>query len=130
MADHPNVDLLRRGYEAYSSGDMDTINQLFADDIVWHVPGRSAIGGDYRGPEEVLAFFGKLQERTGGTFALELHDVLAGDDHVVVLARTTAERNGERRTFDVAHVWHVRDGKATEFWALSTDQYAGDEFLG
>jgi len=34
------------------------------------------------------------------------------------------------KTFDapVCHVWHVKDGKATEFWALVTDQYAADEF--
>ena len=37
MADHPNVELLRRGYAAHGAGDLDTVNELFADDVVWHV---------------------------------------------------------------------------------------------
>lgn len=36
MTDHPNLDLLRCGYAAYGAGDMDTINELFHDDVVWH----------------------------------------------------------------------------------------------
>ncbi len=126
---HPNEELVRGGYEAFAKGDASEVLSRLADDIVWHVPGRSPIAGDYHGHEEVIGFFGKLQERTGGTFALELHDVLANDDHVVVLARASGERNGKTGIFDVAHVWHVSDGKATEFWALSVDQYAGDEFF-
>ena len=37
MADHPNLELMRRGYAAYTSGDLETIDRLFADDVVWHV---------------------------------------------------------------------------------------------
>lgn len=125
---HPNEELIRGGYEAFAKGDAADVLSRFAADIVWHVPGRSAIAGDYRGHEEVMGFFGKLQEMTGGTFSLELHDVLASDDHVVALVQASGERNGERHSFDAAHVWHVRDGKATEFWGLSTSQYDDDEF--
>ena len=91
-------------------------------------PGRSALAGDYRGHEGVTEFFGKLMEASGGTFALELHDVLAGDDHVVALVQGTAERNGRSQTFNNAHVWHVKDGKVTEFWGLSTTPYEDDQF--
>jgi ketosteroid isomerase-like protein len=38
---HPNEDLIRRGYDAFSRGDMDTLRALFHPDIVWHAPGRS-----------------------------------------------------------------------------------------
>ena len=31
---HPNEDLIRRGYDAFSSGDMDTLRELFHPDIV------------------------------------------------------------------------------------------------
>jgi ketosteroid isomerase-like protein len=34
---HPNEDLLRRGYQAFSTGDMDTVLSLMADDIAWHL---------------------------------------------------------------------------------------------
>jgi uncharacterized protein len=44
---HPNEDLIRRGYDAFSSGDMDTLRELFHPDIVWHAPGRSQLAGDH-----------------------------------------------------------------------------------
>ena len=66
---HPNEDLIRQGYEAFGKGDMDTIRKLFADDIVWHAPGRNPMSGDYRGVDDVLAFFGKTIELSGGPSA-------------------------------------------------------------
>ena len=125
---HPNEELIRGGYEAFVRGDVNEVLSRFAEDITWHVPGRSPIAGDYRGHEEVMGFFGKLQEMTGGTFGLDVHDVLASDDHVVALVRLTGERSGERHSSNAAHVWHVRDGKATEFWGLSASPYEDDEF--
>jgi len=32
---HPNEDLVRRGYDAFSRGDMQTLRELFDPDIVW-----------------------------------------------------------------------------------------------
>lgn len=125
---HPNEDLLRRGYQAFAKGDADTLSGLFADDIVWHVPGRSPLAGEYRGREAVFGLFAKLAEMTGGTFKLDVHDVLAGDEHGVVLAVATAEREGKRLESRTTHVWHLRDGKATEFWSQAEDLYAADEF--
>ena len=96
MSDHPNLDLMSRGYAAYTSGDMDTINQLFDDDVVWHVAGRSQISGDYTGKEQVFGFFGKLQELSDGTATVEVHDILADDEHGVAIVTQTATRNGVR----------------------------------
>ena len=50
---HPNERLLRQEYEARAGRDDTSLADLFADDIVWHVPGRSTISGDYRGKEQV-----------------------------------------------------------------------------
>ena len=125
---HPNEDLLRRGYEAFGKGDMDTLNQLFADDIVWHTPGKSPIAGDYKGKQEVFAFFGKIAELSGGTFKLEIHEVLANDEHGVVLATSTGQRDGKRIDDNSVNVFHIQDGKVTEFWGHPGDQYATDEF--
>ena len=125
---HPNEELVRGGYEAFAKGDLETVLARFDEGIVWHVPGRGPLAGEYRGHQGIMEFFGKLMEMSGGTFRLELHDVLASDDHVVALVNAFGERNGTSRTFTTAHVWHVRDGKATEFWGLSTNPYEDDEF--
>ena len=128
MTARENLELIQSGYEAFGKGDIPAVLAAFSPDIAWHVPGRSMISGDYRGHDEVVGFFGKLQELSGGTFQLEIHDFLASDDHVVALVEGTAERNGRSHTFRGAHVWHVGGGKATEFWGTSLDQYADDQF--
>ena len=128
MADHPNLDLVRRGYVAYGTGDMDTVNELFADDIVWHVAGRSPLAGDYSGKEEVFGFFAKLQEMSDGTSKVEVHDMLANDTHGVALVTESGTRSGRSHQGHATHVFHLLDGKVTEFWDAQTDQYAADEF--
>jgi ketosteroid isomerase-like protein len=55
---HPNEDLVRRAYDAFSQGDIETLRQLFADDTIFHEPGRNPVSGDYQGIDQVLAFSG------------------------------------------------------------------------
>ncbi len=125
---HPNEDLVRRGYAAFGSGDVGTLSELFADDIVWHAGGRSPIAGDYKGKADVLGFFASLAVRAGGTFRTEIHDVLANDEHVVALVTLTAQREGKMLKDNGAQVFHVKSGKVTESWFHPGDQYADDEF--
>jgi ketosteroid isomerase-like protein len=125
---HPNEDLVRRGYEAFATGDVATMSDLFTDDIVWHTPGRSSISGDQKGKQAVLEFFGRIGQETGGSFKLDIHDVLANDEHVVVLAASTGERNGKSLKANVVNIFHLKDGKVTEVWGHADDQYTVDEF--
>ena len=34
MTEHPDVELSRRGYDAFAKGDMATLTELIADDVV------------------------------------------------------------------------------------------------
>jgi ketosteroid isomerase-like protein len=126
---HPNEDLVRRGYDAFSSGDVQTLRELWDPDIVWHAFGRSQLSGDHRGVDAVLGYFGQIMELSGGTLRVEVHDVVANDEHAVGLHSVHAERAG--KTLDDNHtlVFHVRDGKVTEVWQYSADQYALDELF-
>lgn len=128
MGEHPNEQLLRRGYAAYSAGDIDTVNEIFADDITWHNAGYGPLSGDLKGKEQVFAFFARLQELSGGTSRIEMHDLLANDTHAVALVRQTAERSGRRLDEIATHVWHLSGGKAVEFWGTAYDQRGDDEF--
>jgi uncharacterized protein len=128
MADLPQVELIRRGYAAFASGDMATLNDMFADDIEWTIPGRSPISGTRKGKAEVFDFFGQLAALSENTFALEMIDLLGSDDHVVALVHESAHRGEHRLDIDATHIWQVRDGKAVSFAAQTSDQYADDEF--
>ena len=125
---HPNVELLNKGYDAFEKGDLDTIRQLFTDDVVFHTPGRNPLSGDHRGIDAVFAFFGKTVELSGGTFRIERHSVLADDEHGTVLSTVTAERNGKKLSVRTIDAFHIRDGRVPEIWSFVDDQYADDDF--
>jgi uncharacterized protein len=128
MSANSNVELIRDAYEAFIKGDLETVDRAFADNVVFRVLGRNPLAGVRHTKQEVFGFFGELSERTGGTFQLEVHNVLGGDDQVVVLVTERGERNGKRLESPSAHVWRVEDGRAVEFVALYEDPYAGDDF--
>ncbi len=128
MAEHPNIDLMRRGYGAFAAGDMATLTNLFADDVVWHLPGNNPLSGEYKGRDAVFAVFARTAELSGGTFKIELHDVLANDQHAVALATATASRQGKQYEQRESHVYHLSGGKVTEFWSFPEDVRKGDEF--
>ena len=128
MADHPNAALPRKGYEAFASGDMATMTDLFAEDVVWHLAGNNPLSGVHRGRDAVFAIFAKTTQLSGGTFKIELHDVLANDQHAVALTRGTASRQGKQLNSLDTDVYHMSNGKVTEFWSFAEDQRLTDEF--
>ena len=130
MAEHSNIARIRDGYAAFAKGDFTALNDLFAEDVVWHVSGRNQLSRDYHGRDEVYRFFGELFTVTEGTFHIDLHAVLADDEDGVALVAVSGSRNGRSATTNDAHVFHLRDGVVTEFWDASTDQYATDELIG
>ena len=128
MADHPNIDMFRRTYSAFMSGDFDELAEVFHPDTNWHNPGRNLISGDYAGRDAAFALFAKEFELSGGTYAPTIHDVLADDEHIVALMHATAERDGKKLDMDYVLVFHVKEGKLVEGWDLWMDQSAVDEF--
>ncbi len=130
MTNHDNVERVRRGYDAFSRGDLDALRELLSPDITWHAGGNNALTGDYKGVDEVFAFFGRLFEITEGSLAQDVHDVLANDEHAVALTRVRASRaDGRSMDMNQVGVFHVADGRVTEAWTLPEDARAADEFL-
>jgi uncharacterized protein len=128
VTEHSNVELTRRGYEAFAKGDLAALSELLAGNVIWHVQGVGPLSGTYNGRDETFGFFGRLAEETGGTFRLDVHDVLANDEHAVALCTLSASRGNKSIEVPVANVSHMRDGKVTEFWATTTDPQASIDF--
>lgn len=129
MADlHPNEKLIRHAYELFATGDIDLLRVVLDENAVWHEPGRSAVAGDYKGPEAILGFLRKLQERSGGTFKLEIVDVLAESERAVVLQEETGSRNGKELDVVAAIDFEIHHGKVTEVTVYHADMYRFDDF--
>lgn len=128
MGSQENAELVRRGYAAFSAGDMATLNELFTDDAVWHVPGSGELSGAKQGREAIMAFFGELMSRSAGTLKVTLQDVIGGDQHTIGLNDNYAERNGRVLDQEAVLVFQVRDGRVSEVRQFFEDTTATDEF--
>jgi uncharacterized protein len=123
-----NAELIRRGYDAFARADLPTVFDIFDQDITWHVPGSSPLSGDYQGHGGVGGFFARTMELSGGTFAIDIQDVLAQQDQVVVLCTVSAERHGQSWSSPEVHVWRVADGRAVAFREFQGDEQTEDAF--
>lgn len=120
------VQLLRRLHEAqqafYTGGDDAPVRALLADDVHWHVPGRNAIAGDYRGIDTVLAYFRRRRDLVDVTFRMHPGDVLVGDsDRVAALTDGTAVVGGIQRRWSTVGLYQIRDGRIAGYWLLPLD---------
>ncbi len=101
---------------------MGAFTAEFAEDAVWHGGGQTI-----EGREAIGALVGQLIDASGGTLKIDLHDILASDDHVVVLQTTRAQWEGRRLEDNVVYVFHIADGKIAEAW-FNGDPRVQDEF--
>jgi ketosteroid isomerase-like protein len=127
--EHPNVRAVRDSFEAFSSGDMDRMNQALADDVVWHVGGTSKTAGTYRGKQEVMDMFSR-QGKLLANARIEPHDIVGNDQHVIAIGTATAQDpDGGSVDWRWANVFHVENGKLREAWGLSEDPSAIDALI-
>jgi len=121
---------IREAYAAFGRGEVDGFLQACTEDFSFHIPGRGAITGHYRGKEGIHELARKAMEVTGGTFQEEVEDVLANDHHAVVLARHTFTRDGQSKEYRTGHVYDIRGGKLAECWEQPRDPAVFDEAWG
>ncbi len=126
---HPNTDLITRAYELFGQGDMENLQTLWTDDIVWHIAGNTTISGDHEGAAGVLSMFGQLVASTEGTFQAELQSAMADDTLGFSLHKATAEKGGESYELWTALTYRFDDGKVAEIWNHPYDQALEDKLL-
>jgi ketosteroid isomerase-like protein len=127
--EHPNVTLVKEGFEAFASGDTEWIMKHVADDIVWHIGGSSKLAGSYKGVQELSQVF-ERQAKVLENSKIDTHDVIGNDRHVIAIGAATAQDPaGGSVDWRWANVFHVQDGKITEVWGLSEDPSAIDALI-
>ncbi len=130
MAEHPNVESTRGALEAFMKGDVETMAGSIADDAVWHVPGSHRWAGDFTGKAAIMDRFQAMAEAGVRTGLEEIHDVVGNDEHAVALVTLSASGPGGSASQRSVFVFHVRDGKAVEFWGYNEDQARVDAAFG
>lgn len=129
MAEHPNAALVRKGYDAFTRGDMDTLRGLFASDCTHHVPGSHLLSGDYKGQDSMIGLYERLFAETAGTFSVELsHICVDGRGHAVSVHRYTAERGGRRIEQNGCLVFRIVGDRITDIDECQEDLDKESEF--
>ncbi len=124
-----NAETVRRGYEAFNSGDMKTLTEIFDESASWHTPGRGSLAGDKKGRDATFAYFGQLGGETGGTFKATLQDLFTSDDgRVIGIHHNLAERNGKLLDVNCCLVFEFKDGRVVDGREHFDNLYAWDEF--
>jgi RNA 2',3'-cyclic 3'-phosphodiesterase len=106
----------------YAGAGAEGVRAVLSDDVVWHVPGVSAIAGEHRGPEAVLSYLESRRRMTDATFRVNVHGVAMIADRVVQLAGGTCVRGGQELTWETVGVFRVADGRVAECWLIPFDQ--------
>ncbi|HEY0302996.1 MAG TPA: nuclear transport factor 2 family protein, partial [Rhizomicrobium sp.] len=129
MTEHANAARVRELFDAFRRGDVASIQAAIPDDAVWHFPGRHGqLAGAHRGREAIFAFLLRVQSLSGGTFHLDLLDVLANDARAVALFRGHGERDGKTLDNPTCLSMRLEQGQVAEVWEYVWDLYAVDEF--
>jgi ketosteroid isomerase-like protein len=129
MTEHPHAALVRRGYEAFSSGDFDTLRQVLAADAAHHAPGNHPLAGDFKGQDNVLDYYQRLGQETNGTFQVELRNLFVdGRGHVVSVHYATAERQGKKLEENGGIIFRIVGDKVTDLDQCTEDVDKVNEF--
>ncbi len=126
-----NEDLIRRGYEAFGAGDLETLSSLMADDVVHVVPGNNRFTGEHKGREACLTMYGELFAASGGTYRADLETIEArGRDQVVSVHHATAQREGATLDTRETLTFTVENGEITRIESSFNpeDEAAEDAF--
>jgi uncharacterized protein len=107
-----NVEVVRRGYEAFNRGDLDGMVADFAPTFEYVASGAvPGTGGVYRGPEGLKEFMGWFGEFSGAR--AEINELIDAGDQVLVgiTARGRGKQSGVESGWHVWHLWTLREGK-------------------
>lgn len=131
MAEHPDAALVRKGYEAFTTGDMETLRSMMTADCVHHSPGDNRISGHTKGADNVLAFFAEIMELTGGTFRVEPKGIYPdGRGHVMAVHKWHADRGDRGIEMDGGLFFTIVGGKVTDVDECVADIDEADAFWG
>lgn len=128
MSENSDVTTIRNCYSAFAEGRLDYIrDELLADEVVFHVPGRGSLAGDYYGKDEVMNYLSKVAE--AGTVRMEPTSFLVGDDHIAVVLDIDGERDDRHLHERGMQLFHLTDGRIRERWSYPPESYATDAYF-
>lgn len=115
---------------AIATRNRDGFADCLTQDIVLQVPGSTLVSGTYKGREEVMDALERFATMGGDKLRVRLHDILANDQHGIVMYDVKAERDGKEIAYSHIDIYHFRDGKICEVIGCPHDLAAFERLYG
>jgi len=118
---------------AARSGDFSAAYRFYSEDIVGHVPGRSAFAGELRGRQAVIGYIEHaraLSRDADVDVELNVVDMLASDERVALIVREVFHRSTGDVEIKRSNVYRVRGGQIVEISIYEANQYEVDALVG
>ena len=113
--DHPNVDFIRRGFEALAAGDLDTVTSQFSPDLRYYGADQFGRPTEMQSRDELFGVLLAAMERFD-EYDSDLVDAYAvGDELVMAQVRLHRRRRTAGDVFDtdIVMVFRIEDGAIT-----------------
>lgn len=123
MSREENYAVARQLQDAFDTRDTGAMGRLIADDVVWHEIGSAAP----RSKADMAGAVGGSE--VDYSITASAHDILASDDHAIVMVDAHATRGGRTLDYRTCEIYHVRNGQVVERWAFSDDTAAITAFF-
>ena len=118
MSEQQNLEVVRKGYDAFGRGDIPGLLSLLDPQVSWLTPGPADLptAGTRQGHQAVGEFFQTLSSVVD-IARFEPREFIAQGEKVVVLGDDTArvKATGKTIEFRWAHAFTVRNGKVVAF---------------
>jgi len=120
-----NVERIRRLYEAWSAGDLDTAIAGMDPDVEWLEPADSPDARAWRGAEGIVASMEKWTEPFED-FGFAIVEMVPAGERVLVQLHQHARGRGSGAEVegDIWHLWTLVDGKAVKAEMFSSREEA------
>lgn len=105
-----NVDTARAAYDAFNSGDMDALREMFNEDAEWVTSDELPTGGTADGRDAIMDNFAQLPNYWS-EFRVEPDQFIDGGDDVVVHGTQRATGDGGNFEAPFLHLMHFEGGK-------------------
>ena len=116
-----NSDALKRGYEAFNSGDVEALAEIYEDDVRWEGPNTEGVpmSGVYEGKDAVLQALGQIPENFE-QFRVSPDELVEQGDTIVVLSHIEGRtKSGNDIKLPGVEVWRMAGGKAKHVQSLT-----------
>ena len=125
------LDVIGRYLDVMRSGDRETGYRFLAEEVTFHIPGRSPFAGEHRGRDAAVNYIeSAIALAHEGEVELELIDTLASRERVALLLHERFKRPDGVVDIRRANVYRIAGGEIVEVWIFEADQYAVDALFG